>query len=93
VPSLCEKLSSNKLQPAPVLANLTDPANCAYSALVSRLILASVEGTDLEGRAGVNWCERCSTDFKFGELVEFDLDCIIGVALTCSLDLSCLERS
>ena len=88
VASLYEKFSSNKLQPTSILANFANPANSAHPALVSGLILASIESTDLKWRTGVNWCEGCSTDFKFGKLVEFDLDSIVGISLACGLDLS-----
>lgn len=69
------------------LANLTNRAHCA---LVLAVVLGPVKCTFLVCCAAVNRGVASRTDLEFGELVEFDLYCVMWVTLAQSLGLSCL---
>jgi hypothetical protein len=70
------------------LCNLADPA---HSSLVLGVILGHVIGTRDAGRALVDRRVGRSADFELGELVEVNVDSVVGIAFTNSLDLSCLD--
>ena len=86
------KQSSNKLQPTSTLAHLTDPTNHTDSALVLSLILTTIESTGLERGTAVDGGVGGGADVKFGELVEFNLVSVVGVAFALGFDLSCLGK-
>jgi hypothetical protein len=70
-----------------MLANFTHFAHAAHSALVLGVVLGAIKGTLLIRSTAVDGCMTGSTHIKLGELVEFNLNSIVRVALTLSLGL------
>jgi hypothetical protein len=70
-----------------MLAHLADLADLADGTLILSMILRSIKGAFLIRGTAVNWGMAGSTNFKFGELVELDIYCIMGVSFALSLRL------
>lgn len=80
-----------QFQATPVLPNLAHLADPAHLSLELGLVLRPVIRTLLVRRAAVDGRVAGGADIELGELVELDLDCIAGVALTLLLRLVGLE--
>ena len=76
---------SKQLQATAVLAHLADLAHNADGALVLGVVLGSIKSTLLERCAAVDGCVTGSADLELSELVEFDLYCVMRIALALSL--------
>lgn len=70
------------------LAYLTDLADCA---LVLGVVLGPVKGTLLVRGSAVDRGVAGGTDLKLSELVKFNLNRIVRVALALRLSLACLR--
>lgn len=68
-----------------MLANLTDSTHNADGALILGVVFGPVKRTLLVCGTAVNGAVAGRADFKLSELVKFDLDGIVGVALALSL--------
>ena len=77
-----KKESREQLQPASVLANLTDAANPANRALILCVILGTINSTLLVRSAAIDWSVAGSTDLELSELIEFNVDSVAGVPFT-----------
>lgn len=74
-----------------MFANLAYLAHSAYCALELGVILGAIECTLFEWRATVDGTVAGSANLEFGELVKFNLDCVVGVPLALSFSLFGLE--
>ena len=63
-------------------ANFSNFTHFTNRSLVFRLILDPIEWTRCTRGATVDRCVRCSANFKFRKLIEFNFESIIGISLT-----------
>jgi hypothetical protein len=70
-----------------VLANLAHLAHLAYHALVLGVVLGAVESALLVRGSAVDGRKAGGADLKLGELVELNLDRVVGIPLALRLGL------
>lgn len=73
-----------------MLTNFTHLADCADGALVFGMVLGSVKRTLLVRSTAIDGSVASSANFELSELIVFNLNRIVRVALALSFYLACL---